>query len=259
MNRIELDLAASTHPVLNVYFTAGYPELKSTRKILRALNESGADMVEIGMPYSDPLADGTTIQESSAVALKNGMTMDVLFEQLEGMRLEIDMPVILMGYLNPVMQYGLEEFCLQCREVGVDGLIIPDLPMELFDEEYSAVFKKFSLDFIFLITPETDEERIRALDARSTGFLYMVSSSATTGATGSLSQEQLNYFERVKNMGLKNKRLIGFGISDKASFEAATAHSDGAIIGSAFIKQLSKDPSDSGIKEFINSIKGARY
>lgn len=254
MNRIELDLAASTQPVLNVYFTAGYPELKSTRKILRALNEAGADMVEIGMPYSDPLADGATIQESSAVALKNGMSMDVLFEQLEGMRLEINMPVILMGYLNPVMQYGVENFCLQCREVGIDGLIIPDLPMELFDEEYSAIFKKFGLDFIFLITPETDEGRIRALDARSSGFLYMVSSSATTGATGSLSEEQLNYFERVKNMGLKNKRLIGFGISDKASFQAATAHADGAIIGSAFIKQLSKDPSERGIKEFIYGI-----
>jgi tryptophan synthase alpha chain len=254
MNRIELDLAATTHPVLNVYFTAGYPELKSTRKVLRALNDARADMVEIGMPYSDPLADGTTIQESSAVALKNGMTMDVLFDQLEGMRLEIDMPVILMGYLNPVMQYGIEKFCHQCNEVGVDGIIIPDLPMELFDEEYSVLFKKFGLDFIFLITPETDEERIKALDARSTGFLYMVSSSATTGATGSLSREQLDYFERVKNMELKNKRLIGFGISDKATFNVATAHADGAIIGSAFIKQLAKDPSEEGIKEFINGI-----
>jgi tryptophan synthase alpha chain len=259
MNRIELDLAATNHPVLNVYFTAGYPELNSTRKVLRALKEAGADMVEIGMPYSDPLADGTTIQESSALALKNGMTMDLLFEQLEGMRLEVDLPVILMGYLNPVMQYGIEEFCLQCREVGVDGLIIPDLPMELFDEEYASIFKKFSLDFIFLITPETDEERIRALDTRSTGFLYMVSSSATTGATGGLSEEQLDYFERVQKMGLRNKRLIGFGISDRVSFQAATAHADGAIIGSAFIKQLGKDPSEEGITKFIQGIKGVEY
>lgn len=255
MNRIKLAFEAAQDPLLNVYFTAGFPELDSTRKVLRALQAGGADMVEIGMPYSDPLADGTTIQESSAKAIANGMTIDRLFDQLEGMRLEIKIPVILMGYLNPVMQYGPEKFIAKADEVGVDGLIIPDLPVELFDEEYLPILKKYRMDFIFLITPETSEERIHMLDQRSAGFIYMVSSSATTGSRAGLTVEQKLYFERIKAMNLKNRRMIGFGIYDSQTFTEATQYANGAIVGSAFIKQLAQDASEEAIDGFVNSIK----
>lgn len=256
MNRINLAFEAARHPLLNVYFTAGFPALDSTRKVLRSLQAAGADMVEIGMPYSDPLADGTTIQESSTVALSNGMTIDVLFEQLEGMRLELDMPVILMGYINPVMQYGVEKFLSKCAYVGVDGLILPDLPIELFDAEYAPLLKKYSLDFIFLITPETSEARIREIDSRASGFIYMVSSSATTGSTAGLSDEQRQYFERVQQMRLKNPRMIGFGIHDSRTFREATQYAQGAIVGSAFIKQLAQDDSSQAIEGFVSGMRG---
>ncbi len=255
MNRIKLAFEAAQHPLLNVYFTAGYPELNSTRTVLRALEAADADMVEIGMPYSDPLADGTTIQESSSVALANGMTIDTLFDQLEGMRLELDIPVILMGYINPVMQYGVEKFLAKCSYVGVDGLILPDVPMELFDAEYVPLLRKYDLDFIFLITPETDETRIRLIDERSTGFIYMVSSSATTGNTAGLSAEQRAYFERIRGMKLKNHCMIGFGIHDRQTFREATQYADGAIVGSAFIKQLAQDASEEAIDRFVRNFK----
>jgi len=255
MNRIKLAFEAAKHPLLNIYFTAGYPKLNSTREVLGALHRAGSDMVEIGMPYSDPLADGTTIQESSAVALANGMTIDTLFEQLEGMRLELDIPVILMGYINPVMQYGVEKFIAQCSHVGIDGLILPDVPMELFDEEYAPLLHKYDLNFIFLITPETDELRIRQIDQRSTGFIYMVSSSATTGSTAGLSDVQKDYFERIKKMNLKNRCMIGFGIHDKHTFAQATAYADGAIVGSAFIKQLAQDASEEAIDRFVSVMR----
>jgi tryptophan synthase alpha chain len=255
MNRIKLAFEAAQGPLLNVYFTAGFPQLNSTRKVLRALTDAGADMVEIGMPYSDPLADGTTIQESSSVALANGMTIDMLFDQLEGMRLELDIPVILMGYVNPVMQYGVENFLSKCSYVGVDGLILPDVPMELFDAEYAPLLKKYDLDFIFLITPETEESRIRQIDDRSTGFIYMVSSSATTGNTAGLSTEQKVYFSRIREMKLKNHCMIGFGIHDRNTFTEATQYADGAIVGSAFIKQLSQDASAEAIERFVAGLR----
>lgn len=256
MSRIREVFNSAEGPLLNVYFTAGYPELGSTIQVLKALQRSGADLVELGMPYSDPLADGETIQESSSRALANGMSIEKLFEQLTEIKGQIEMPVMLMGYLNPIMQYGAEDFCSKCHEVGVDGLIIPDLPMELYETEYEDLFKKYHLDFVFLITPETSESRVREVDERATGFIYMVSSSSTTGKTGDLSQAQIDYFRRTDNMGLKNPRMIGFGISDKKSFDQACAYSNGAIVGSAFIKQLASDASDQAIDRFIKNIKG---
>lgn len=255
MNRITQAFDQATKPLLNVYFTAGYPELESTISVLKSLEAAGTDLVELGMPYSDPLADGETIQQSSSVALANGMSIEKLFEQLAGARREISIPIILMGYLNPIMQFGAELFCEKCKEVGVDGLIIPDLPMELFDDEFQPIFDKHGLDFVFLITPETPEVRIREIDKRSTGFIYMVSSSSTTGGTGGLTTAQLDYFKRIKEMKLQNRRMIGFGISDQKSFDQATEFAEGAIVGSAFIKQLGTDASSEAIKTFIQNIR----
>ncbi len=255
MTRINQAFDQATKPLLNVYFTAGYPELESTISVLKSLEAAGADLVELGMPYSDPLADGETIQQSSSVTLANGMSIEKLFEQLAGARTEISIPIILMGYLNPIMQFGTERFCEKCKEVGVDGLIIPDLPMELFDDEFQPIFDKHGLDFVFLITPETPEARIREIDKRSTGFIYMVSSSSTTGGTGGLTTAQLDYFKRIKEMKLENRRMIGFGISDQKSFDQATEFAEGAIVGSAFIKQLGKDASSEAIKTFIQNIR----
>ena len=255
MTRIKQAFDQADHPLLNVYFTAGFPESGSTIPVLKALERAGVDLVEIGMPYSDPLADGPTIQQSSLKALENGMSIEVLFEQLEDVRKEVQLPIILMGYLNPIMQFGMERFCQRCAEAGIDGLIIPDLPMELFDSEFLDLAKQYNLDFIFLITPETKDERIKEIDKRSTGFIYMVSSSSTTGSTGELSEEQMNYFKRIEAMNLGNKRMIGFGISDNQTFLQATSHADGAIVGSAFIKQLEKDSSQVGVTDFIKKIR----
>lgn len=247
--------AEANAPLLNIYFTAGFPHLEDTGRILKALQDGGADMVEIGMPYSDPLADGEIIQKSSSVALQNGMTIEKLFEQLENIRSEVDIPLVLMGYLNPVMQYGVKAFCQKCQQVGIDGLIIPDLPMELFDSEFKGIFQEAELDFVFLVTPETSDERISEIDKRSTGFIYLVSSSSTTGKTIGFGEEQLSYFERIKSMNLKNKTMVGFGISNRETFIQACETADGAIIGSAFIKQLAKDSSEEGIRLFIQEIK----
>lgn len=254
MSRIKQAFDKSGDPLLNIYFTAGFPSLDSTVSVLMSLEEAGVDMVEIGMPYSDPLADGPTIQQSSKQALTNGMSIEVLFNQLEHMRRDIALPIILMGYLNPIMQFGIVRFCKKCAEIGVDGLIIPDLPMELFDAEFSYLLSEHGLDYIFLITPETREPRIREIDRKGTGFIYMVSSSSTTGSTGELSNDQLDYFKRMENMKLANKRMIGFGISDNQSFQQATDQSDGAIVGSAFIKQLEKDGSSQAIKKFVDRL-----
>jgi len=255
MTRIKQAFDQADHPLLSVYFTAGFPERGSTISVLKALEGAGVDLVEIGMPYSDPLADGPTIQQSSLKALENGMSIEVLFEQLEDVRKEVQLPIILMGYLNPILQFGMEAFCQRCAEVGIDGLIIPDLPIELFDSEFSVLAKQYNLDFICLITPETKKDRIREVDQRSTGFIYMVSSSSTTGSTGELSEEQLNYFKRIERMKLSNQRMIGFGISDHRTFQQAINHADGAIVGSAFIKQLEKDSSHVGITNFIQKIR----
>ena len=237
MTRIATLFARKTKRILNVYCTAGYPQLDSTLEVMQSLQDNGADLIELGMPYSDPLADGPVIQQSGLVALSNGMTIDVLFQQLQGMRPKITVPVILMGYMNPVLQYGFERFCSAAAAAGVDGLILPDLPEYEFDAEYGAVIRKYGLDFIFLVTPETSEARIRNLDERSTGFLYAVSSSSTTGSDKNMT-DVTAYLQRLQELQLKNPVLVGFGIKDKESFDRASAHAAGAIIGTAYIKAL---------------------
>ena len=251
-NRITSLFKKKDANILSIYFTAGYPELNDTQKIISELEKCGADLIEIGMPFSDPVADGPVIQHSSEIALKNGMTVHLLFEQLKEIRKSVSIPLILMGYLNPVMQYGIENFCKKCKEIGIDGTIIPDLPLEIYETEYKEIFEENSLSNIFLVTPQTSDERIRKIDAISTGFIYMVSSSSTTGIKGAVNEEQISYFERVRSMNLRSKQLIGFGIYDKASFEKASYYANGAIIGSAFVKALSGEGDiESKVKVFV--------
>ncbi|MDP1764909.1 MAG: tryptophan synthase subunit alpha [Sediminibacterium sp.] len=237
MSRIKDLFERKKSQVLNVYCTAGYPRLNSTLSILHSLQANGADLVELGMPYSDPLADGPVIQASGNKALENGMTIAVLFEQLAGFRKEIDLPVILMGYMNPVLQYGFEKFCAEAAKVGIDGLILPDLPEYEFETEYGAIIQKYGLDFIFLVTPETSEDRVRKLDELSAGFLYAVSSSATTGKDKDFTAVE-TYLQKLQSMQLKNPVLVGFGIKDSGTFQSACKFANGAIIGSAYIKAL---------------------
>ena len=256
MSRLKELFARKTHNVLNVYCTAGYPELNSTLEVMTALQRNGADLIELGMPYSDPLADGPVIQASGSKALQNGMTISKLFEQLENFRQEISVPVVLMGYLNPLLQYGFESFCEKAAAVGIDGLIIPDIPMFEFEKEYAAIIKRHGLDFIFLVTPETSEERIQQLDRLSTGFLYAVSSSSITGSDKDFSPVEM-YLQRLQNMHLQNPVLVGFGIKDKATFNAVAKYSNGAIIGSAYIKALEKATNvDASTKEFLKRVIG---
>ena len=251
-NRITALFKRKDKNILSIYFTAGYPELNDTQKIINQLEKSGADLVEIGMPFSDPVADGPVIQQSSEIALKNGMTIHLLFKQLKEIRKNVSIPLILMGYLNPVLQYGIEDFCKKCQETGIDGTIIPDLPLEVYEAEYKEIFEAYSLSNVFLVTPQTSDERIRKIDALSTGFIYMVSSSSTTGVKGTVNEEQISYFERIRNMNLGSKRMIGFGISDKASFEKASGYANGAIIGSAFIKALDGEGAvENKVKTFV--------
>ena len=237
MNRINKTLNQDKK-LLSIYFTAGFPQIEDTVPILEQLQEADVDMIELGLPFSDPLADGPTIQESSTQALRNGMTTDKLFTQLEGIRNRIHVPLIVMGYFNPMMQYGVERFCKRCQEVGIDGLIIPDLPADVYHEQYQSLFQQYGLLNMFLITPQTPDERIRYIDQVSEGFIYMVSSAATTGAQGSFGDTQQHYFQRIADMKLQSKLLVGFGISNAETYQAAVAHSQGAIIGSAFIKHL---------------------
>lgn len=237
MSRIQQLFAEKKQQVLNVYCTAGYPELNSTVTVMKALQDGGANLIELGMPYSDPLADGPVIQASSSRALTNGMTLVTLFTQLKDFRQTIRVPVILMGYMNPILQYGFEKFCADAAAVGVDGLILPDLPEFEFETEYGAIIRKYGLDFIFLVTPETSEERVRKLDELSSGFLYAVSSSATTGKDKDFSAVEL-YLQRLQSMQLRNPVLVGFGIKDKETFQSACKYANGAIIGTAYIKML---------------------
>jgi len=237
MSRITELFKRKRERVLNVYCTAGFPRLDSTLEVMRALQDGGADLIELGMPYSDPLADGPVIQASSSVALSNGMTIAKLFEQLATMRQTVTVPVLLMGYMNPVLQYGFEKFCEAAAAAGVDGLILPDLPIYEFETEYGPVMKRYGLDFVFLVTPETSAERIRKVDSLSSGFLYAVSSSSTTGKDKDMGEQEA-YFARLKGMKLNNPVLVGFGIRDKATFEAASRHANGAIIGTAYIRAL---------------------
>jgi tryptophan synthase alpha chain len=253
-NRITSLFERKNAKILSVYFTAGYPELNDTITIITELEKWGVDLIEIGMPFSDPVADGPVIQQSSEIALKNGMTVNLLFRQLKEIRKSISIPLILMGYLNPVMQYGIENFCRRCRETGIDGTIIPDLPLEIYEAEYKTYFEENSLSNIFLVTPQTTRERIRKIDALTTGFIYLVSSSSTTGIKGGMNSEQLSYFQRIRTMNLSSKFLIGFGISGKASFEMASESANGAIIGSAFVKALSGEGTISTkVQAFVKS------
>ena len=253
MNRINQTLNQDKK-LLSIYFTAGFPQLEDTVPILEQLQEAGVDMIELGLPFSDPLADGPTIQESSTQALRNGMTTDKLFTQLEGIRDHIHAPLIVMGYFNPMMQYGVERFCKRCQEVGIDGLIIPDLPADVYHEQYQSLFQQYGLLNMFLITPQTPDERILYIDQVSEGFIYMVSSAATTGAQGSFGDTQKHYFQRIADMKLQFKLLVGFGISNAETYQAAVAHSQGAIIGSAFIKHLEANGNQS-VQEFVKTIR----
>ncbi|NQZ77137.1 MAG: tryptophan synthase subunit alpha [Ekhidna sp.] len=253
-NRIN-QLFEDKKDVLNIYFTAGYPSLGDTVKVASALEKAGADMLEIGMPFSDPIADGPTIQDSSQIALESGMTLELLFEQLEELRAHVSIPVLLMGYVNPVMQFGIERFCESCEQVGVDGVIVPDLPMQEYLETYQSLFDKHGIRNTFLISPNTSEDRIRQIDDCTNGFIYVVSSSSITGAKKGVQEGQLAYYQRIKEMNLKNPQLIGFGISDHQTYRTACDYTNGAIIGSAFIKQLSKDASEEGIENFVKGIK----
>ena len=264
MSRLKELFNNKGYNVLNVYCTAGYPKLDSTLDVMKALQQNGADIIELGMPYSDPLADGPVIQKSGSIALANGMTIAKLFEQLKDFRTNspfggggaISIPVILMGYMNPVLQYGFEKFCADAAAVGIDGLILPDLPEYEFETEYGAIIKKYNLDFIFLVTPETSEERIRKLDSLSSGFLYAVSSSSTTG-NEKKSTNTDGYLLRLRSLQLKNPVLVGFGIKDKASFDTVCQLADGAIIGSAYIKALENNPDvNAATKSFLSSILG---
>ncbi|NLN33819.1 MAG: tryptophan synthase subunit alpha [Flavobacteriaceae bacterium] len=253
MNRIQQKLAENKK-ILSIYFTAGFSELNDTQSIIEALEKSGVDMIEIGLPFSDPLADGPTIQASSTKALENGMTTEILFEQLKDIRKTVSIPLIIMGYFNPILQYGVEEFCAKSAEIGIDGLIIPDLPVDVYHENYQSIFKKYNLTNVFLITPQTSEERIRYIDSLSDGFIYMVSSASVTGARNSFGSEELDYFKRIHEMNLKNPQIVGFGISNKETFESATVYAKGAIIGSAFVKFIAKNPIEK-ISEFIQRIR----
>jgi tryptophan synthase alpha chain len=254
MSRIAELFSKKKSKVLNVYCTAGYPALDSTLPVMKALQQYGADLIELGMPYSDPLADGPVIQASGMKALENGMTIAVLLSQLKNMRKEIKVPVVLMGYMNPVLQYGFEKFCADAAAAGVDGLILPDLPAYEFETEYGAVIRKYGLDFIFLVTPETAEERIRQLDALSSGFLYAVSSSSTTGKDKDMSAQE-GYFKKLQSMQLQNPVLIGFGIKDKATFETASSYANGAIIGTAYIKALEQGNNvEQATKSFLETV-----
>lgn len=254
MNRINQKLQEDKK-LLSIYFSAGYPNLNDTVQIIQDLEKSEVDMIEIGLPFSDPLADGPTIQESSTKALQNGMTTKLLFEQLSNIRKSVKIPLIIMGYFNPMLQYGVEEFCKKCQEIGIDGLILPDLPVDIYDEQYKAIFEKYGLINVFLITPQTSESRIRYIDSVSNGFIYMVSSASVTGGSSTeFGDSQENYFKRIADMNLKNPQIVGFGINNKSTFEQATKFAKGAIVGSAFIKFLSKNNNiNSFVKDFLNS------
>lgn len=255
MNRINKLFEEKKESVLSIYFTAGYPALNDTLDIAEALEKAGADFLEIGIPYSDPLADGPVIQKSSLTAINNGMTIKVLLEQLRDLRKRVSIPVFLMGYFNPVLQYGVERFCEACAEVGVDGMIIPDLPMYEYEDLYQDCFKKHNLSNVFLITPQTSDERIRHIDELTNGFIYLLSSASTTGKNLDLSSKTDDYFARINNMNLKNPAMIGFGISDHASFSKASEYAHGAIVGTAFVKLLATENYQDKIPAFIQSLK----
>ena len=255
MNRLNELFKNKKEPILSIYFTAGYPNLNSTLDIAEALEKAGADFIEVGFPYSDPLADGPVIQNSSHIALQNGMNLPILFEQLKDLRKRVSIPVLLMGYVNPMLQYGVEKFCNSCAEAGVDGIIVPDLPMDEYENLYKNYFLVNNLSNIFLVTPQTSEERIRRIDELSNGFIYLLSSSSTTGKDLKVSNETDAYFKRIGDMKLKNPTMIGFGISDRKSFNKAAEYTRGAIVGSAFVKFLDSKDALRNVKGFLETIR----
>lgn len=254
MNRIKQLFEKKQKNILSIYFTAGFPQLNDTCNVIRELEANSIDLIEIGIPFSDPMADGPTIQESGTIALRNGMTLKVLFEQLKDIRSDVTIPLILMGYLNPIMQYGFETFCKQCKETGIDGAIIPDLPFNDYISQYKPIADKYDIKIVMLITPETSDERIRLIDEHTDGFIYMVSSASTTGAQSNFDDKKQAYFRKINGMNLRNPRLIGFGISNKATLEAAQENASGAIIGSKFITLLKES---ANIKEAVKALKEA--
>jgi tryptophan synthase alpha chain len=254
-NRINQLFEKKKENILSVYFTAGYPNLNDTVKVIQELEKNGVDLIEIGMPFSDPTADGPTIQRTSEIALKNGMSLKVLFEQLKTIRKSVSIPLVLMGYFNPVYQYGVKEFCEKCAEIGIDGTILPDMPLNEFNDHYKAVYEANNLHNILLITPQTSDERVKEIDNASNGFIYMVSSSSTTGAGKKVKDFHKDYFERINNLALKNPRLIGFGISDNATFSNACKYASGAIIGSAFVSSFNPEiKQEETISQFVKNI-----
>lgn len=257
MNRLKKTFEEKKGNLLSIYYTAGYPAVDDTMAIAEALEAAGADFLEIGIPYSDPVADGPVIQHSSQAALDNGMTVKLLFSQLKDLREKLSIPVLLMGYINPILQFGMEKFCQACAETGIDGIIVPDLPMFEYERYYKEMFDKYGISNIFLVTPFTSEERIRKIDALSTSFIYLVSSSATTGKNLQVSHDTESYFARIAAMNLNNKLMVGFGISDALSFNKAAQYANGAIIGSAFVKLLGESDYLSKIEKFIPAIRQA--
>lgn len=256
MNRINQLFDTQKSKILSIYFCAGHPTLDSTRSVIKALEKNGIDMIEIGIPFSDPMADGPVIQEAATCALRNGMSLKRLFDQLEGIRREVTIPLILMGYLNPIMQFGFENFCRRCRECGIDGVIIPDLPFKDYMNDFKATAEAYDIKMIMLITPETSEERIRLIDDHTDGFIYMVSSAAITGAQKDFNEQKLAYFRRIEALQLHTPRMIGFGISNRQTFESACAHASGAIIGSRFVSLLEeeRDP-ERAIQRLLAALK----
>ncbi len=255
MNRLQQLFEKEQKGLLSIYYTAGYPNLNDTLKIAETLEQSGADFLEIGFPYSDPVADGPIIQASSKQSLDSGMTLPLLFDQLKDLRQKVTIPILLMGYVNVVLQYGVEEFCKKCQEVGVDGCIIPDLPMYEYEEMYQTTFEKYGISNIFLVTPQTSEERICKIDGLSNAFIYLVSSAATTGGNLSVSESSTAYFKRIADMKLKNPFVIGFGISNKETFDAANEYANGTIIGSAFVKNINKENLEGSIRAFMGQFR----
>ena len=253
MNRINTALAQDKK-LISIYFTAGYPQLEDTSEVIKRLAEAGTDVIEIGLPYSDPLADGPVIQKSSEQALKNGMSTQKLFQQLKDIRKEVDIPLIVMGYFNAMLQFGVEDFCKECEAIGIDGIIMPDLPISIYERDYKALFETHGLKFVPLITPETSVERIQTIDALGDSFVYMVSSSSTTGGEKGFGEEAMSYFKRISDMQLTNKLMVGFGIKDAHSFEQASRFTNGCIIGSEFIRRLTNEGMH-GIEPFIKSLK----
>ncbi|TKC65603.1 tryptophan synthase subunit alpha [Pedobacter hiemivivus] len=254
MSRIK-ELFQNKKNILSIYYTAGYPGLNDTINIAEALEQAGADLLEIGFPYSDPVADGPTIQASSKQSLDQGMTLKLLFEQLKELRKRVSIPVLLMGYVNPVLQFGVENFCKACVEVGVDGCIVPDLPMVEYEELYQTVFEENGLSNIFLVTPQTSPERIRKIDGLTNGFVYLISTSATTGQQLQVSGNTEDYFSRIVDMKLNNPTMIGFGINSKETFDKACQYANGGIIGSAFVKALDPNDLNGSIKTFMQKFK----